>query len=269
MDIEKVDIQKDIDARIKLFRRRLKDLIDMTSERTKKTEAKQAQEMGTNKNNLSRYCSDIDADKERPIPKIDQLVRFANYYNVSTDYLLGYTDAEQPVTTDEGRLIRAICDYTGLSEEAVKAFHDEWNPQYKDVMLIDVVNSIAETKYSVRLIEALYSYLNSDCIKMYQNGWCPIGNEKYGHKIVVSDIVGSISYKVDGRVLSIYSYTDADASFWEPFFLLMVENELKELKQKYYISKPRLEKLDAEMSEEEYEKRAEWDEEEYKKRLEL
>lgn len=49
---------------------------------------------------------------------IDYLVKYANYFGVSTDYLLGLAD---PATRDPK--IKAICEYTGLSETAINALH--------------------------------------------------------------------------------------------------------------------------------------------------
>lgn len=50
---------------------------------------------------------------------IDYLVKYANYFGVSTDYLLGLAD---PATRDPK--IKAICEYTGLSETAVNTLHE-------------------------------------------------------------------------------------------------------------------------------------------------
>lgn len=47
-------------------------------------------------------------------PDYNTLIKLAQKYSVSTDYLLGLTDV---TTTD--RNLKFICDYTGLSEEAI------------------------------------------------------------------------------------------------------------------------------------------------------
>lgn len=52
-------------------------------------------------------------------PNTEQIIKIADFLKVSTDYLLGITKTRTALDTDEGRLIRLICDYTGLSEEAV------------------------------------------------------------------------------------------------------------------------------------------------------
>ena len=51
-------------------------------------------------------------------PTIPQIICIADYFNVSTDYLLGRTDVKTTDTT-----VKGICEYTGLSEETVKAMH--------------------------------------------------------------------------------------------------------------------------------------------------
>lgn len=53
------------------------------------------------------------------LPTIDKLIKIANYFKVSTDYLLGKTDVETTNIT-----VRDICEYTGLSEEAVEMLHE-------------------------------------------------------------------------------------------------------------------------------------------------
>ena len=47
--------------------------------------------------------------------KIETLYKLAEYYNVSTDYLLGRTDVKTPDTE-----LKTVCEVTNLSESAVK-----------------------------------------------------------------------------------------------------------------------------------------------------
>lgn len=51
-------------------------------------------------------------------PNIEQIIKIADYFNVSTDYLLGRTES----TTTDAEL-RSVCDYTGLSEKAIDGLH--------------------------------------------------------------------------------------------------------------------------------------------------
>lgn len=123
--------------RIEIFRERLFYLIESRQIATGKTKAKQAEEMGTSKANLTKYFKSNNDDKKLAIPRIDQLIRIADYYNVSTDYLLGHTDAKHTIDTEEGRIrtyddaigflrkmgeeSKAICDLSSsLSEKLAK-----------------------------------------------------------------------------------------------------------------------------------------------------
>lgn len=54
------------------------------------------------------------------IVTIDSLKKYAEYFNVSTDYLLGLSEAK---TTDKD--LQFICDYTGLNENIITYFHNQ------------------------------------------------------------------------------------------------------------------------------------------------
>ena len=53
-------------------------------------------------------------------PNINQIVQISEYFNVSTDYLIGLSNTP---TTDKD--IQFICDYTGLTKESVEKLHHE------------------------------------------------------------------------------------------------------------------------------------------------
>ena len=79
-----------------------------------------ANHLGVTDNTISYFCSG------KRTPNTAQIGLIAAFFNVSTDYLLGRTDAW---TTDKD--LKFVCEYTGLSEEAVRAlcviksdFHD-------------------------------------------------------------------------------------------------------------------------------------------------
>lgn len=69
---------------------------------------------------------------------LDNLKFFAKVLNVSSDYLLGLTDVE---TVDTNT--RAICEYTGLSAEAVEVLHDYKESRVADSMLA-LINKLIE-----------------------------------------------------------------------------------------------------------------------------
>ena len=49
---------------------------------------------------------------------LDYAIKYADYFNVSLDYLVGKTDTP---TTDKD--IRFICDYTGLTDTSISTLH--------------------------------------------------------------------------------------------------------------------------------------------------
>ena len=53
------------------------------------------------------------------VPHIEKIVKIAEFYNVSVDYLLGITDA--PSRDND---IQSVCGFTGLSQKAVLLLHD-------------------------------------------------------------------------------------------------------------------------------------------------
>ena len=82
-----------------------------------------AEKLGVSRGSISFY------ENGERTADIDFIYKAAQFFNVSADYLIGRTNAS---TQNED--IRAICDYTGLSEAAVSELHREKN-------LIDIYNS--------------------------------------------------------------------------------------------------------------------------------
>ena len=77
-----------------------------------KKQADIAELLDVTRQSVSQYCGGAS------LPPADKLVILADYFDVSTDYLLGRTDVKTTDTT-----IKGICEYTGLSEKVVKAMH--------------------------------------------------------------------------------------------------------------------------------------------------
>lgn len=83
---------------------------NITALRKKQNKKRQevADDLGISRSSLEYY------EKNKRKPDIEVLTKIADYYGVSADYLLGRTNAE---TTDKD--LRFICEYTGLSENAI------------------------------------------------------------------------------------------------------------------------------------------------------
>lgn len=92
----------------------LRELSETKTKNDKVTFPKQAEEMNVPLGSLKNYLYGRGADSS-----FATLCQIADYYQVSTDYLLGRTDAKSPETD-----VRAVCEYTGLSDSAVNALHN-------------------------------------------------------------------------------------------------------------------------------------------------
>ena len=88
-------------------------------------------------------------EKAKRTINIDLLVKIAKYFNVSTDYLLGLNDN---ATTDIE--LKAVCDYTGLSEEAVKKLASLKSEEFDNQ--IDTLSWLISQEYALELCTLLY-----------------------------------------------------------------------------------------------------------------
>lgn len=99
----------------KVLPRKLQDLMDIKSVK----QSDLAKLLGKSQSNVSKYISgDTDLN-------INDLVKIANYFNVSTDYLLGNT-----VTDSTNEEFLKFCDYIGLeysNAEKLKELFDYYN----------------------------------------------------------------------------------------------------------------------------------------------
>ncbi|MCQ2538279.1 MAG: helix-turn-helix domain-containing protein [Lachnospiraceae bacterium] len=97
------------------FPQRLKGLIDQkkqiqTSDGRNITLDYIGRQIGKSKSSLSYYLSGDT------FPDLDTLVRIAEFFDVSTDYLLGLTEVRSPVVG-----LQQTCEYTGFSEKEVNS----------------------------------------------------------------------------------------------------------------------------------------------------
>ncbi len=92
------------------FADRLRDLLG----NDKKAVKKLAEKLGVSQQQVSNYKNGIN------MPSISMLCAIADYFQCSTDYLLGVSDTKSPKTN-----IQAIRNETGLSEEAICSLQRE------------------------------------------------------------------------------------------------------------------------------------------------
>lgn len=56
----------------------------------------------------------------KSLPSVENLVKIANYFNCSTDYLLGLTDKKSDLKKEEIEIQELIQDYNSLSPDNKK-----------------------------------------------------------------------------------------------------------------------------------------------------
>lgn len=95
---------------------RIGDLIKKSGKSGEKVlkEIKEKYSFSISKPTLSDIINDVDKGYSYKYFEV-----FAKYFNVSTDYLLGLTDAPTPIKTDEGKAVRVASDFTGLNGDAI------------------------------------------------------------------------------------------------------------------------------------------------------
>lgn len=90
--------------------RRIKEIVQDGKETRKINQTDLSKLLGIDKTLVSRYCSG-----ER-VANLQTIYGICKVYGVSADYILGLSDAK---TNDKD--LQAVCDYVGLSAEAVRA----------------------------------------------------------------------------------------------------------------------------------------------------
>ncbi|MDQ5983892.1 MAG: hypothetical protein RUMPE_00921 [Eubacteriales bacterium SKADARSKE-1] len=93
----------------KAFQDKLEDLVAEQKKENDYTFDDFSKNIGIPKSSLSKYLND-EAESG-----INNLVKIAKYFGVSTDYLLGLSNVKSPIAE-----VKSACKYTGLTENAIK-----------------------------------------------------------------------------------------------------------------------------------------------------
>lgn len=107
-----------------------------------------AKALGVTRQSLAQYRDGNN------IPDVVLLSRMADYFGVSTDYLLGRTPNK---TTDAN--LKAVCDYTGLSEKAVEMIYGI--SKSPDLMYSNALNLTLSSPQFALLILGIRQWLNN------------------------------------------------------------------------------------------------------------
>lgn len=131
---------------------RLNELIDRKNEEDfNSSKTKQAKDMDIPYQTFIKY---VKGKAECPATNI---IKIAQYYNVSTDYLLGLTD--EPTNNEEER---AVCNYTGLDSKAVKTLHKYYSSDcFADKTFIQYISTFIKYDIGVSVFKMIDEYINS------------------------------------------------------------------------------------------------------------
>lgn len=202
-----------------LFASRLRELMDAS----KMTQDTLAQKIGKTRQTVSQYAN---GDSE---PGYSTLVKIAEIFNTTTDYLLGVTNAKS-ISTDE----RTIVDKTGLSSSSIDTLG--WLLESnKRNWYLDVFNAIIEHKeftLFLALATDITSLKDKDKkmpAKHFSNAFNYSGGMKivdvlqYQLQTVMSEIIRDIAPQFESK----------DDDRWQYDFVFSAYKEGKITKEKY------------------------------------
>ena len=135
-------------GRDSIFAKRLRELIKTKG--IKQGDLANKDVLNVSRQAIGQYCNGT------ALPPADKIVILARYFDVSADYLLGLTDAKTTKDTD----LRAIVDYTGLSEKCIKAISPgiSENPYAKECVYI--LNQLFSTKEGQTITHRIFDMLS-------------------------------------------------------------------------------------------------------------
>lgn len=137
-------------------------MIDTLGQRLKELRGQMSQTaaakgIGTDQQTLSRY------EKCERNPDAEMLLRIAEYYGVSCDYLLGISDVPSTDCT-----IQSVHAVTGLTESAIQQL-SEYNKSNRATWNMDIINLILESKDFAEMLKIISSMLTHEAKPFYQD----------------------------------------------------------------------------------------------------
>ena len=107
-----------------------------------KSQKECAEEMGISNSKYNKWENGVNS------PDYETLCFLARFYNTTTDYLLGITDIR---TNDTN--IKAVCDYCGLSETAVKMLNELKMEKANTMATITIIEEILKNSNNIYQLE--------------------------------------------------------------------------------------------------------------------
>lgn len=177
-----------------------------------------AKEIGVTRQSISQYCDGST------VPNADKLLKLAQYFNVSADYLLGMTDAKT-----NNKDVQFICEYTGLNESVIASLADRVLPNY----IAELLNLFSKSYQTEYLCKSIINYINTENLEIKGTDYFDFGNMDC---IQNAPKLNWLFYRsVDTNGDTTISQEKIDNSFWENYFLIEVQKTL--IKAKSEINK--------------------------------
>ena len=173
-----------------------------------------AKEIGVTRQAISQYCDGSS------VPNADKLLKLAQFFNVSADYLLGVTDAK---TNDKD--VQFISDYTGLNESVIAALADSEMPNY----IAQLLNILSKTYQSEYLCKSILNYLNSEKLDIRGSDYFEFGNDDLVKKAIQLNWLFYKSFDNSGEIPP--SVQKIDNHFWDNYFMMEIQKTLIEAKK--------------------------------------
>ena len=118
---------------------------------------KRKKETGQNLRAVAKDLDVSDWQNGNKTPRGDSIAKLAKYFGVSADYLLGLTEA-QTVDTD----LRAVADYTGLTENAILALKDSEMFECYDRSQKKILSDMLSDESCLhQIVNSIYLYLKA------------------------------------------------------------------------------------------------------------
>lgn len=145
---------------------------------TDKSQKELAEYLGVVPNIISYYCNG------KRIPDIQKLMKIADFFGVSVDYLLGRTNYKGSEDIE-----RDICDYTGLSEEALKTLFS-----YNMIGFIKIVNYLLEEEHLKFIVD--FGMLIHDSRKIFTKKEEPLKEARDGYVMTLDEECDLMRYRL-------------------------------------------------------------------------
>lgn len=209
-------------------------LDDLLLEEGRGAAAKLAAELNVEPQAISNYRRGI-AD-----PTMDNLIKIAEHYHVSVDWLLGRLPKENRSTNAD---VRSVSDYTGLSSAAVETLHywhtqkdtvtvnedysyetgtmfpqsKEWVKFLSTLIETDAGNKYGDMKEAFLLISSLYEIVNYNCDRLVLYTTKEIPGSTYRDFDLIGDYADGDLFLADNNGVKKITVDILKKALWDDF----------------------------------------------------